>query len=178
MQPTWSARTDALPGLLTLAPHIVGVSGSGKSTVGRALSERLRLPFCEGDDLHPTANVAKLRAGVALDDADRAPWLARINSWLRDQAQGGIVSCSALKRAYRARLQSDLMNPIRFVLLDPPREVLVRRLAGRTGHFMSGNLLDSQLETLERPYPGEHALQLTGIEAPDLVVERVVAWLS
>lgn len=155
---------------------VMGVSGSGKSVVGTLLARRLAVPFCEGDELHPAANVAKMKAGHPLDDHDRAPWLDRIAAWIADQRGGGVVSCSALKRAYRDRLRRGQTVAPTFVLLDPPRAVLARRLAGRTGHFMPASLLDSQLATLERPAPDGHALRLTRDEDPEAIVDAIVAW--
>jgi gluconokinase len=138
---------------------VMGVSGSGKTTLGRALSARLGWPFLEGDDLHPPANRAKMAAGHALDDADRAPWLDAIRAWIDRRLQAGgsaVVACSALKRAYRDRLAAG--PQVWFVFQDGPREVLQARLARRRGHFMPVSLLDSQLATLERPGPDEQAV--------------------
>ena len=157
---------------------VMGVSASGKSLVGARLADRLGVPFCEGDDLHPAANIAKMKAGHPLDDADRAPWLARIADWIEGHAAGGVVSCSALKHAYRDRLRQGQASQPAFVLLDPPRAILERRIAGRHGHFMPPALLDSQLATLERPTPGEHALTITADDPPDALVDAVMAWLA
>ena len=157
---------------------VMGVSGSGKSTLGEAMADRLGVPFCEGDALHPARNVAKMHAGQPLDDADRAPWLDRVNAWLREQRAGGVASCSALRRAYRDQLRDGLTDPLLFVLLDPSRAVLLRRLSTRTGHFMPLSLLDSQLATLERSGADERALELTGDAPLDDAVSAVVTWLS
>lgn len=157
---------------------VMGVSGSGKSTVAIALARRLGLPFCEGDDLHPPANVAKMQAGQPLDDADRAPWLAALNDWMQAHRGGGVVSCSALRRRYRDRLREGLEPPPAFVLLDPPRAVLERRAAARPGHFMPASLLDSQLATLEQPDADEHALRLEGDEPAEVMVEKVIDWIA
>ena len=136
---------------------IMGVSGAGKTVIGEALSTRLGCAFVDGDTLHPQANIDKMSAGHALDDADRAPWLDRIADWLSAHADGGIVACSALKRRYRDRLRGAAPDAM-FVLLDPPLEVLRQRTAHRAGHFMPTALLDSQLATLERPDADEHAI--------------------
>lgn len=158
---------------------MMGVSGSGKSSVGAALAEYMGWPFEEGDDLHPAANRAKMSAGIPLTDEDRGPWLDRIADWMHGRfGAGGVVSCSALKRAYRDRLrQAD--PDVRFVLVDPGREELERRLGARKGHFMPASLLDSQLVTLERPDADEKALVLDdphqGI-AGDVAAIR--AWLD
>lgn len=128
---------------------VMGVSGSGKSVVGAALAARLALPYADGDDLHPPANVAKMRAGVPLTDEDRWPWLDTVGEWLSDHAAtGAVIACSALRRSYRDRLLAHAQTA-RFVELDVPPHVLHARLAARTGHFMPASLLDSQLATLE-----------------------------
>lgn len=157
---------------------VMGVSGSGKSTVAIELARRLGVPFCEGDDLHPPANVAKMKAGEPLDDADRAPWLAALNDWMHAHREGGVVSCSALRRRYRDRLREGLEPPPAFVLLDPPRAVLERRMAARRDHFMPASLLDSQLATLERPEADEQALRLEGDEETGAMMNTVLAWLA
>jgi gluconokinase len=158
---------------------MMGVSGSGKSSVGMALARRMGWPFAEGDDLHPTANRAKMAAGIPLTDEDRAPWLDRIADWVHAQAgAGGVVSCSALRRAYRDRLrQAD--PDLRFVLIDPGRAELERRLGQRKGHFMPASLLDSQLATLERPGADEAALTLADPDQSiDGNVDTIRAWLD
>lgn len=130
----------------------MGVSGSGKSTVGALLAARLGVPFVDGDALHPASNVAKMAAGIPLDDDDRAPWLDAVGARL---AQGGVVvACSALRRAYRDRLR-DAAPAARFVLLHGNRDLLASRIAERVGHFMPAALLASQLAILELPTPGE-----------------------
>jgi gluconokinase len=136
---------------------IMGVSGSGKSSVGRPLAARLGWTFQEGDDLHPAANIAKMERGEPLDDADRAPWLAAIAAWIDRQAtagEPGIVTCSALKRAYRDVLTAG--RPfVRIVYLKGSRALIGERVARRTGHFMPASLLHSQFATLEPPTPAE-----------------------
>jgi len=135
---------------------VMGVSGAGKTTVGEALAARLGWAFVEGDALHPAANVAKMAAGEPLTDADRAPWLAAIARRIDELSAGGaVVTCSALKRAYR----SVLARPgVRFVFLTGEPEVLEKRMAARRGHFMPPSLLASQLATLEPPGPSENAV--------------------
>lgn len=125
---------------------VMGVSGSGKSALGRALAARLGLPYADGDDLHSQENIRKMRRGEPLDDADRAPWLDAVGSWLA--GRDGVVSCSALKRAYRDRLRAHAPDAY-FVQLNVDRETLRARLERRAGHFMPASLLDSQLATLE-----------------------------
>jgi gluconokinase len=130
---------------------IMGVSGTGKSTVAARLVADLGWPFAEGDDFHSAANVAKMHAGHPLTDADRAPWLAAISAWIgaREQARtGGIVTCSALKRSYRDELRAGHPD-VRFICLVGGHDLLESRLEHRAGHFMPASLLDSQLATLE-----------------------------
>jgi gluconokinase len=129
----------------------MGVAGSGKSTVARELATELGWPMAEGDDFHPRANVEKMRSGHPLDDDDRWPWLRSIADWIGRQeaaGQSAVVTCSALKRAYRDLLGAGHPS-VRFVHLDVPREVLEQRLGGRQGHYMPASLLDSQLATLQ-----------------------------
>ncbi|WP_237477605.1 gluconokinase [Lichenibacterium dinghuense] len=137
---------------------VMGVSGSGKSTVAEQLAGRLGLPYVDGDDLHPRSNVEKMHAGHPLDDADRWPWLDRVAASLVEHAaaQGGVVlACSALKRSYRDRLRENTGRRVRFAFLDVGYEQIERRLRARTDHFMPPGLLRSQFDTLERPGPDE-----------------------
>ncbi|MEU2824580.1 gluconokinase [Streptomyces sp. 35M1] len=128
---------------------VMGVSGSGKTTVGQSLAEALGVLFAEADDFHPPENLAKMRAGIALSDEDRRPWLDVIAGWLRENAPvGGVVTCSALKRSYRDRLVSAAPR-VFFVHLDGPAELIAERMAARRGHFMPLALLRSQLDALE-----------------------------
>lgn len=139
-----------------MTPRIVimGVAGCGKSSVGEALALRLGVPYRDGDDLHTAESVAKMRAGVALADADRWPWLDRVAAVLRDEAPV-IVGCSALKRAYRDRIRAGAGGPVSFVHLAGSRAVIEARMAARTGHYMPVALLDSQFAALEAPGPDE-----------------------
>ena len=159
---------------------VAGVSGSGKSVIGRALAARLGCAFEEGDDLHPAANIAKMAAGIPLDDADRRPWLDAVAAWierLADPGENGVVSCSALKRAYRDRLRGAAKSLV-FVMLDPPVASLRARLATRAGHFMPPDLLDSQLATLERPAAEEDVLLLDGDTSIEAACTAILVWLS
>ena len=149
----------------------MGVSGSGKTTLGDALSRALGRPFVDADTLHPPANVAKMSAGIPLDDADRAPWLAAVAGWLR-QHPGGVVACSALKRRYRDVLRA--AGPVRFVHLHLPEGALAARLVGRAPHFMPGSLLRSQLEALEPLGPDERGLTLDGTQRVEDLVRHVL----
>jgi gluconokinase len=153
---------------------VMGVSGTGKSTIGVALADALGIPFVEGDDLHPEANVAKMAAGIPLTDADRAPWLDRIAAELGSPV---VVACSALKRAYRDRLR-EAAPDLALVYLHGTAELLAARVEGREGHFMPTALLQSQLDTLEEPAPDEDAIPADVALRPDEIVELVVARLT
>ncbi len=155
---------------------VMGVSGSGKSTVGAALAQRLRVPYGDADDFHPEANVAKMTAGHALDDEDRWPWLAAIGEWLATH-DAGVITCSALKRSYRDVLREHRPDVL-FVHLHGDREVITRRQATRPGHFMPASLLDSQFETLE-PLEGDELGFVVDIDrSVDEVVEVTVSGLD
>ena len=137
---------------------VMGVSGSGKSTIAARLAGLIGLPFVDGDDLHPRSNVEKMHAGRPLDDADRWPWLDRVAEALngRSTRGGGVVlACSALKRSYRDRIRAGTGGAVRFAFLDVGFDEIERRLKGRVDHFMPRQLLQSQFDTLERPGPDE-----------------------
>jgi gluconokinase len=136
---------------------VMGVSGSGKTVVGRALAARLGLPYADGDDFHSAANIAKMKSGLPLDDADRAPWLDAVGAWLAER--DGVVSCSALRRAYRDRLRCFAPQAL-FVQLNVDPRVLKERVEARQGHFMPSSLLGSQLATFEPLAPDEHGIIL------------------
>ena len=136
---------------MSVAPSrivVMGVSGSGKSTVGSALAQRLRVPFIDADTLHPPANIAKMAAGEPLDDDDRYPWLEEVGQWLADDRGGGVVACSALKRTYRDQLRAHCPR-VEFLHLRGSPELIGSRLAARSGHFMPAALLRSQFDALE-----------------------------
>ena len=126
----------------------MGVTGSGKSTVGSALAQRLRVPFLDADTLHPPANIAKMTTGEPLNDDDRYPWLEKVGEWLAGHRTGGVVSCSALKRKYRDQLRVHCPR-VEFLHLSGSPELINRRMSARTGHFMPAALLRSQFDTLE-----------------------------
>lgn len=153
---------------------VMGVSGSGKSTVGAALAQRLEVPFADADDFHPAANVAKMAAGRALGDDDRWPWLARTGEWLTEHhATGGVLSCSALKRSYRDVLRG-YAHDIEFVHLQGAPEVIMGRQTGRPGHFMPPSLLSSQFAALEPVQPDEHGTVIDVDQSIDAVVSEYV----
>lgn len=156
---------------------VMGVSGSGKSTVGAALADRLRVPFVDADTLHPAANVAKMAAGVPLDDDDRYPWLERVGEWLAGHRDGGVASCSALKRAYRDYLRARC-PPVAFLHLAGSPELIGRRLAARTGHFMPAALLRSQFETLQPLGADEAGVTVDVDHGVDRIIEAVLAALA
>ena len=153
-------------------PHLVvvmGVSGSGKSTVGAALAQRLGVPYVDADDLHPPANIAKMSAGQPLDDDDRRPWLDTLGEWLAAHPDGGVVSCSALKRDYRDQLRGHAPE-VAFLHLEGSREVIARRQAGRPGHFMPASLMDSQFATLEPLQADERGVTVDVDQGVDAIV--------
>ncbi|MGY4650628.1 gluconokinase [Mycobacterium sp. URHB0021] len=154
---------------------VMGVSGSGKSTVGAALAQRLRVPFADADDFHPPANVAKMTAGEALTDDDRYPWLEAIGQWLAERCESGaVMSCSALKRKYRDQLRRHCADVVSLHLSGSP-EVIGRRQASRPGHFMPASLLASQFETLEPLDPDERGITIDVDQDIDAIVETYVA---
>jgi carbohydrate kinase (thermoresistant glucokinase family) len=163
------------------APRIVivmGVSGAGKTTVGRALAQRLGWDFIEGDEFHSEHNVALMASGVALTDADREPWLLALRSRIEEiLATGGraVVACSALKHSYRRILVGQDAAAIRFVHLEVPEAELRRRLGARAGHFMRPEMLPSQLSTLE---PSTTALHVDGARTVSVIVDEIVVQLG
>jgi gluconokinase len=157
---------------------VMGVSGSGKSTVGAALAQRLHVPFEDADDLHPSANIAKMSAGQALDDEDRYPWLELIGEWLEvHEGGGGVMSCSALKRKYRDQLRHHVPG-LAFVHLDGALEVIAHRQASRPGHFMPASLLASQFTTLEPLEADESGVVIDVDQSIDAIVEQTVSGLD
>jgi gluconokinase len=157
---------------------VLGVTGSGKSTVGLALAERMGVPFGDADDFHGAANVAKMASGVPLDDDDRGPWLRAIGVWLAEHADtGAVASCSALKRRYRDVLR-DAAPGVRFVHLHGDRETVTRRVASRTGHFMPESLVDSQFAALEELQPDEGGMVVDFARPVDEIVDEVASELS
>jgi gluconokinase len=148
----------------------MGVSGSGKSTVGSALAQRLRVPFVDADALHPPANVAKMTTGEPLNDDDRYPWLEKVGEWLAGHCTGGVVSCSALKRKYRDQLRVHCPR-VEFLHLSGSPELINRRMSARTGHFMPAALLRSQFDTLEPLGADERGVTVDIGHGVDAIIE-------
>jgi gluconokinase len=154
---------------------VMGVSGSGKSTVGAALARRLDIPFADADDFHPAANIAKMSAGTPLDDDDRYPWLAAVGRWLADHDRG-VMSCSALRRRYRDQIRS-YRSTVEFLHLTGSPELIGRRQAERTAHFMPSSLAMSQFEALEPLDTDERGLAVDARRSVDDIVEAMVGHL-
>ena len=162
----------SLPVVLVL----MGVSGCGKTTVAQILGERLHWAFEEGDALHPQANVDKMAAGHALDDADRAPWLAKVADWVDarlDAGQCGVITCSALKRSYRSLIDRRGAG-VEFVYLHGSRELIASRLVTRHGHFIPTSLLDSQFAALEEPAADEPAIRVEIGATPAEIAAEII----
>jgi len=159
---------------------VAGVSGSGKTTVGSLLASRLGWPFTDADALHPAANIAKMRAGHPLSDADRKPWLAAVGARMDHFAAAGesaVLACSALKHSYRDQLLAG-RAAARMVFLPVSREVLEARLRARHRHFFPAALLNSQLADLEDPQPAEHILVVEATASPDQAVDEIIRRLE
>jgi gluconokinase len=159
---------------------VMGVSGSGKTTVARGVAQREGWRLVEGDNLHPQANVAKMHAGTPLTDEDRWPWLRAIAQeidTMRGLGEQAVVACSALKRAYRDILIGERTDVV-LVYLQGSKELIAGRLAARTGHFMPPTLLDSQFATLEEPGEDEHPIVVSIAPQPEAVVDEVVLKLK
>jgi len=155
---------------------VMGVSGVGKTTLGKMLAERLGWTFKEGDELHPAANIAKMQAGHPLDDADRAPWLDAIGAWIDAELgvdRSGVITCSALKRAYRDRLDHGRPG-VRFVFIQLDQADVAARIAGRKGHFMPPSLLASQFADLQPPGADEHPLTVSIDGSTETIVDNIL----
>lgn len=153
----------------------MGVVGAGKTTVGSLLAQKLGWRFADADDFHPVANVEKIRKGIALDDNDRAPWLAALRNAILDwnlKGQNAVLACSALKRKYRDVLSVD---GVRFVYLKGDFELIEQRLHSRTGHFASDSILRSQFADLEKP---EDAITVEIDKTPDAIITEIIAQLK
>jgi gluconokinase len=159
---------------------IMGISGCGKSTLGEGLAEATGYRFVEGDDLHPAENIAKMSAGIALTDEDRWPWLERIAEVLKmaKEGDGCIVSCSALRHAYRHLLKTKTSEQLLFVFPEISTDIVRARLCNRPNHYMPPSLIDSQVATLELPRPDENVLTIDGAADPSRCVDLVMGFLS
>ena len=159
---------------------VMGVSGAGKSTVGRIVAERLSCPFRDADSFHPPANIAKMSRGEPLADDDRWPWLHAIAAWIAEHRAAGttcVVTCSALKRIYRDIVTNKQSGDVRLVFLEGDFDVIEARLKARKGHFMPPALLQSQFAALEQPDADEHALRMSVDAAPEEIAARVLEQL-
>lgn len=151
---------------------IMGVSGCGKTSIGKLLAERLNVPFYDGDDFHPASNVQKMQSGNPLNDQDRHPWLKTLADQIdkMNQEGGGVLACSALKQAYRDILAGS-GTPVVFVYLRGNQQLIAGRLSGREGHYMPAELLDSQLKDLEEPVD---SVTVSIDQKPDEIVEEIL----
>ena len=159
---------------------VMGVSGSGKTTVARAIAEATGFDFAEADSFHSPQSIAKMEAGTALTDEDRWPWLRALSTWMREQAEVGtstVITCSALRRSYRDLLR-DGPPSVDFLHLAGPAEVIRERMSDREGHFMPASLLQSQIDTLEALEADESGIVLDLRHPPERIVAEAVAWLG
>lgn len=160
---------------------VMGVSGSGKSTIAAMLAQRLQWTYEDGDWFHPHSNIEKMHRGEPLTDEDRWPWLQAIAAWIdatRSAGNHGVIACSALKRAYRDVLVGERRPYVRIVYLKGEQSLIARRIAARESHFMPPSLLDSQFATLEEPQADEHAIVVSIVPHPRHVVDTIVAALG
>ena len=162
---------DSLPVFI-----VMGVSGSGKSTVGRLLAQKLNIPFADADDYHPEINVKKMEAGTALNDKDRYPWLVELNRELLNAGDKGIVmACSSLKEAYRDIMRKEVSNEIIWIYLYGTYDEILDRMKNRKEHFMPSALLKSQFETMEEP---SYAMKVHIADPPDVIVDKILQQLK
>lgn len=159
---------------------VMGVAGSGKSTIGRSLAARLGWEYVDGDAFHPARNIAKMRSGTPLSAADRRPWMDRLAGWIGDrldEGRPGVLACSALKRDDRDRLAGGRAGVV-IVHLDGDRDLIARRMRERSGHFFDADLLDSQFRELEPPAPDEDVLSVSVAGSPETVTDDILAALE
>ena len=164
---------------------VMGVSGSGKTTVGALLAGRLQWPYADADDFHPPENLRKMRAGEPLTDEDRLPWLQAIGAWIDEQiaaGRHGVVSCSALKRSYRDVLRGPASrtdrSQLQLIYLEGDRHLIAQRMATRHGHFFPESLLDSQFRDLEPPGPDEHPIVVQVGGTPQQTTDEILSKLG
>ena len=152
---------------------VMGVSGSGKSTIGRMLADELHLPFFDGDDYHPMENVAKMKAGIPLEDVDRYSWLNRLHDLAIEtlKQNGGVIACSALKESYRKILMNGIEQNVKWIFLDGDFDLIKKRMESRQSHYMPAKLLQSQFDTLEIP---TYATSISIDATPKTIVERIM----
>ena len=175
-----AAEKELISGIRPRVLICMGVSGAGKTTVALLVDRLLDWPFQEGDELHPPANVEKMRHEIPLTDEDRWPWLDRCKGWIdgRVAEDGrGLITCSALKRAYRDRLIDGRREQVRLLYLKASRETLLDRVSHRVGHYMPASLLDSQLATLEEPGADENPIVVNVEQTPEEMIQEVLARL-
>ena len=171
--------TDASP--TTRWPQhmvLMGVAGSGKSTVGEAFAEAIGAVYLDGDDLHPPENIAKMSRGEPLTDDDRWPWLGKVGQRLHDSTEVTIIGCSALKRIYRDRIRQETNGEVTFIHLAGSRELIAARMGSRTGHFMPTTLLDSQFAALEPPTADEDAITVDIDQTLSALIDDIMKKLS
>lgn len=167
-------QTAAKTNIMNYVYIMMGVSGSGKTTVGIALADKLNIPFYDADDYHPPENIAKMSSGIPLNDDDRAPWLDRLHAIIADHIMAGtsaVLTCSALKQTYRERLRGDF-EMVQFVFLDGTFDLIWERMSARKGHYMKAEMLQSQFDTLDRPNEAE-AMTLSVALSPNEIMERI-----
>lgn len=172
-----SVRTEAVRSDAMSALVVMGVSGCGKSRIAAGVAERLGWPLVEGDEFHSEANRARMRDGIALTDADRAEWLDGLGVELARRPQGVVLTCSALKRAYRDRLRAARPG-LRFAWLDLDAAAAQARVAQRPGHFFPPALVATQFDTLEPPLSEAGVLRVDALLAPEALIERIAAWMG
>ncbi|MGB4848096.1 MAG: gluconokinase [Saprospiraceae bacterium] len=151
---------------------VMGVSGCGKSTIGKMLADKLGIPFFDGDDYHPAENIAKMRAGIPLDDADRYSWLKQLHGIASEciKQHGGVIACSALKESYRRILTEGIADHVRWIFLEGTFDIIKERLESRQDHYMPAKLLSSQFDALETPL---NAIRVSIESSPSSIVDKI-----
>ncbi len=153
--------------------YVMGVSGTGKSTIGKMLSKKLCLPFFDSDDYHPQANINKMANGVPLNDDDRYDWLLKLNILAhKNTTKGAVIVCSALKKSYRNLLTKEL-DKFYFIYLEGSFDLILNRINAREGHFMTASLLKSQFNTLEKPIANKHLISISITNTPDEIINKI-----